>query len=168
MSTPKRSPVQKQTARESVCTKVPGSERSEAGDKTYELILTGIRFELGLMNTRVNWLLTSQAFLFVPLVIGAEGRSLGQSPLHPHIPLLGLALCVFLTVSILAAALRILQWRAKLRGTAYADERMPSEFSGVMRNTPLIPAMAAIGAFGVPLVLILTWSWILLSPSVQG
>lgn len=147
---------------------MPGSERSEAGDKTYQLILTAIRFELGLMNARVNWLLTSQAFLFVPLVIGAEGRPLGQNPLHPHIPLLGLALCLFLTVSILAAALRISQWRSKLRGTAYADEQTPREFSGVMPNTPLIPAMAAIGAFGVPLVLILTWSWILLSPSVQG
>jgi hypothetical protein len=115
------------------------------------------------MNARVNWLLTSQAFLFVPLVIGAEGRPIGESPLHPHIPLLGLALCLLLTVSILAAALRVLQWRSKLRGTAYADEQTPHEFSGVMPDTPRIPAMAAASAFGIPLALISTWLWILLS-----
>ena len=142
---------------------MPGTERSEAGDKIYELILTGIRFEIELMNARVNWLLTSQAFLFVPLAIGAEGRPLGQSPLHPHIPLLGLGLCLLLTVSILAAALRVLQWRSKLRGTAYADEQTPREFSGVMPDTPRIPAMAVASAFGIPLALISTWSWILLS-----
>ncbi len=142
---------------------MPGTERSEAGDKIYELILTGIRFEIELMNARVNWLLTSQAFLFVPLAIGAEGRPIGQSPLHPHIPLLGLALCLLLTVSILAAALRILQWRSKLRGTAYADEQTPHEFSGVLPDTPRIPAMAAASAFGIPLALISTWLWILLS-----
>ncbi len=147
---------------------MPDSERSEAGDKTYELILAGIRFEIELMNARVNWLLTSQAFLFVPLVIGAEGRPLGQSPLYPHIPLLGLGLCLLLTVSILAAALRVVQWRSKLRGTAYAGEQTPREFSGVMPNTPLVPAMAAASAFGIPLVLISTWSWILLSPPVPG
>jgi len=140
-----------------------GSERSEAGDKIYERILTGIKFEIELMNARVNWLLTSQAFLFVPLAIGAEGRPIGQSPLHPQIPLLGLALCLLLTVSILAAALRVLQWRSKLRGTAYADEQMPREFSGVIPDTPIIPAMAAASAFGIPLALVSAWLWILLS-----
>lgn len=147
---------------------MPGSERSAEGDKIYQHIMTGIRFELELMNARVNWLLTSQAFLFVPLAIGAEGRPLAQNPLYPHIPLLGLGLCLLLTVSILAAGIRILQWRSKLRGTSYADEQTPREFSSVMPNSPLLPSMATAGVLGVPAVLIAVWLWILLSPPVSG
>ncbi len=158
--------MEKQTATESVRHEILGSERTEAGDIIYERILIGVRFELELMNTRVNWLLNSQAFLFVPLVIGAEGRPFTQNPLFPHLPLLGLGLCLMLTLSILAAGLRIRQWRWKLLGTAYADEQTPREFSGVMPHNPAIPILALTGAFGVPFVLIAAWSWILLSPPV--
>lgn len=156
--------MEQQTVTESMRNEILGSERTETGDIIYERILTGIKFELELMNARVNWLLNSQAFLFVPLVIGAEGRPFTQNPLFPHLPLLGLGLCLMLTLSILAAGLRILEWRSKLVGTAYADEQTPREYSGVMPNTPLIPLMAITGAFGVPFVLIAAWSWILLSP----
>ncbi len=156
--------MEKQTTTERVRNKILGAERSEAGDIIYERILTSIRFELDLMNTRVNWLLNSQAFLFVPLVIGAEGRPFTQNPLFPQLPLLGLGLCLMLTLSILAAGLRIRQWRSKLLGTAYADEITPREYSGVMPNAPMIPILALTGAFGVPFVLIAAWSWILLSP----
>ncbi len=155
-----------QTTTESVRSKILGSERTEAGDIIYEHIRIGIRFELELINARVNWLLNSQAFLFVPLVIGAEGRPFTQNPLFPHLPLLGLGLCLMLTLSIFAAGLRILQWRSKLMGTAYADEQTPREFSIVMPSTPIIPMMATTSAFGVPIVLIAAWSWILLSPPV--
>lgn len=156
--------MEKQTTQEHVRNKILGSERTEAGDIIYEHIRTGIRFELELMSARVNWLLNSQAFLFVPLVIGAEGQPFTHNPLFPLLPLLGLGLCLMLTLSIFAAGLRILQWRSKLQGTAYADEQTPHEYSVVMPSTPIIPMMATIGAFGVPIVLIVAWSWILLSP----
>ncbi len=164
MSPPKRKTMNKQTAVESAPNKIIGSERNEAGDIIYERIQTGLRFELELMNTRVNWLLNSQAFLFVPLVIGAQGRPFTQNPLFPHLPLLGLGLCLILTLSILAAGLRMTQWRSKLLGTVYADEQTQQEYSGVMPNTPLIPIMALTGAFGVPIMLIAAWSWLLLLP----
>ncbi len=138
-------------------------ERSEASDKTYDRILTGIRFELELMSARVNWLLSSQSFLFVPLAIGSEGQPLAQNPLVPHIPLIGLGLCLVLTVSIMAALLRLAQWRSKLSGTGYADEQTPGEFSGIMPSSPVLPALGVVGALGVPLILIAAWSWILFS-----
>lgn len=140
------------------------AERTPEGDAVYTMIREEIRFELGLINARVNWLITSQAFLLTPLVLGMRGQSLADSLLYPEIPVLGLTICVFVGVSILAAVWRGRQWRAKLRGTAYDDEAAPREFSRVAPFTPIIPWMGLSGALGVPMTILATWLWLLVAP----
>ena len=75
-----------------------------------------------------------------------------------------MAVCLLVTISIAAAVRRGHQWRAKLEGTAYADERTHREFSVVAPLTPLLPAMGLVGAVGIPLVLSLVWAWLLVRP----
>ena len=144
--------------------RAPGQVRDEAGDRIYGEIRSEIQFEITLVNARVNWLVASQAFLFTPLLIGADGDGIASNPLWPAIPALGVAVCLLVTISIGAAVWRSNQWRSKLKGTAYTDERMPREFSIVMPRTPMIPAMGLVGALGIPLVLSVVWIWLLVSP----
>ena len=142
----------------------PGQVRDEAGDRIHAVIRAEIQFELSLVNARVNWLVASQAFLFTPLVVGANGGGIASNPLWPAIPALGVAVCLLVTISIAAAVWRGHQWRAKLEGTAYADERSHREFSVVAPLTPLLPAMGLVGALGIPLVLSVVWVWLLVWP----
>ena len=54
---------------------------STDSDHIYKHIRSEIQHEQSLMNVRVNWLIASQAFLFVPLAIGIDPRqSLAPSP----------------------------------------------------------------------------------------
>lgn len=144
----------------------PGAppERSPENDAVYKQIRSEIHFEISLISARVNWLLTGQAFLFVPLTLGAGGRPLRQSVFYPAIPMLGVALCVLVLVSILAAVWRGRQWRRKARQGAYAGTRDPFGFDVVLPHTPLIPAMGLIGGLGVPVALIVVWLWLLVAP----
>jgi hypothetical protein len=48
-------------------------ERTAENDAVYRQIRSEIQFEINMMHARVNWLIASQAFLFVPLTIGAQG-----------------------------------------------------------------------------------------------
>jgi hypothetical protein len=54
----------------------------------------------------VNWLIASEAFLFVPLAIRSQGSSITPSALFPLIPCLGLLLCALVSISVLAAVWR--------------------------------------------------------------
>jgi hypothetical protein len=76
-----------------------------------------------MMNARVNWLIASQAFLFVPLAIGAQGSSIARSPLFPLIPYLGLLLCILVSIAVLVAVWRSGQWTAKCANGPYAGRR---------------------------------------------
>lgn len=143
---------------------MPPMERTPENDAVYGAIRAEIHFELSLVNARVNWLVASQAFLFVPLTIGTRGASLGESLFFPIVPLLGLALCLLVLVSIVAAVWRSRQWRAKCQQGAYSGAGAHHEFSIVVPKTPLIPAMGLVGGIGVPLVLAATWMAILLAP----
>ncbi|GMG85286.1 hypothetical protein LNKW23_45040 [Paralimibaculum aggregatum] len=139
------------------------ARRSPEGDAIYIRIREEIQFELNLINARVNWLVASQAFLFVPLTIGAQGQGLRQSLFYPLVPLLGIAICLLVLVSISAALWRSRQWRRKCHG-AYAAEAAPREFSIVQPVEPAIPFLGMVGAIGVPVVLALTWVYLLLAP----
>ena len=139
-------------------------ERTPENDEVYRYIRSEIQFELNLINARVNWLIASQAFLFVPLTIGAQGASITRSVLFPLVPVLGLLLCLLVSIAILAAVWRSVQWRAKCRNGAYAGDGEHGVFSIVLPRTPLIPAMGLIGAIGVPAVLAGAWLVLLIWP----
>lgn len=138
--------------------------RTAETDAVYLYIRSEIQFELGLINARVNWLVTSQAFLFVPLTLGANERGIAGSSLYPLIPLLGVIICVLVLVALLAAVWRSHQWRVKARQGGYTGEGQETTFTIVQPNTPLIPIMGYIGALGVPLVLVIAWAGILIAP----
>lgn len=139
-------------------------ERSADNDAVYRYIRGEIQFEISLINARVNWLVASQAFLFVPLTIGAKGASLSASLFFPLIPLLGVGICVLVLISIIAAVWRSQQWRAKCRQGAYSGEGENGTFSIVVPYTPAIPLMGYIGGIGVPVLLVTTWILLLLAP----
>lgn len=144
-------------------------ERRDAhGDEVYGRIRSEIQFEIGLINARVNWLIASQAFLFVPLTMGAKGGDIGASPFHPLIPALGVAICALTLVSIVAAVWRSRQWRAKAEQGAYRGDDAAGAFSIIAPRSPAIPRMGMIGALGVPATLLATWAYLLMAPPGAG
>ncbi|MDH3282609.1 MAG: hypothetical protein OEQ18_15990 [Gammaproteobacteria bacterium] len=91
--------------------KIPTDDclQSPNNDAVYRYIRSEIQFEINLINARVNWLIASQAFLFVSLAAGAQGSSAASSMFFPFVPHLGIVLCVFVLVAISAAV-----WRSHL------------------------------------------------------
>jgi hypothetical protein len=138
-------------------------ERTAENDDIYRQIRSEIHFEINTMNARVNWLIASQAFLFVPLTIGAQGSSITQSALYPLIPYLGLLLCILVTISVVAAVWRSAQWTAKGAHGPYTGEEHGA-FSIVLPRSRLIPLMGLTGGIGVPAVLAGAWFVLLLWP----
>jgi hypothetical protein len=138
-------------------------ERTAENDDIYRQIRSEIQFEINMMNARVNWLIASQAFLFVRLTIGAQGSSITRSALFPLIPWLGLLLCALVSIAVLAAVWRSEQWRAKCANGPYAGAEH-GVFSIVLPRSRLIPLMGLIGAIGVPAVLAGAWLVLLLWP----
>jgi hypothetical protein len=138
-------------------------ERTAENDEIYRQIRSEIQFEINMMNARVNWLIASQAFLYVPLTIGAQGSSITHSALFPLIPYLGLLLCVLVSIAVLAAVWRSVQWHAKCANGPYAGDEH-GVFSIVLPRSRLIPLMGLIGAVGVPAVLAGAWLFLLLWP----
>lgn len=142
--------------------------RSPENDAIYRAIRGELNSELALITARVNWLIASQAFLFMPLTIGSRSDRLADSILYPFVPLLGLVLCLLILVSIIAAVWRSQQWRRKARHGAYRGEGGAGDFSIVLPHTPVIPYLGFIGCLGVPAVLVIAWSLILFAPPVAG
>ena len=139
--------------------------RNPDNDEVYRQIRTEIHFELSLINARVNWLVTSQAFLFVPLTLGARSTGdLSSSVFYPAIPMLGVAICVLVMVSVIAAVWRGNQWRRKARQGDYDGSRNDRTFDPILPHKPLIPVLGLVGGLGVPVVLVMTWLWLLVSP----
>jgi hypothetical protein len=78
-------------------------------------------------------------------------------------------LCVLVSIAVLAAAWRSVQWRTKGANGSYAGEGEHGKFSVVVPRSPLIPLMGLIGAIGVPGVLAGAWLVLLLwPPSATG
>lgn len=139
-------------------------ERTEENDAIYRYIRSEIQFELSLVNARVNWLVTSQAFLFVPLTLGARAGGIGASVYYPVIPVLGVIICSLVFISVLAAVWRSRQWRRKAHQGAYAGKDSFDTFDIVLPHRPLIPLMGLIGGVGVPVTLVGVWIWLLVAP----
>ena len=139
-------------------------ERNPHNDEVYRYIRSEIQFELNLINARVNWLIASQAFLFVPLVVGIQGKTLTSSLFFPFIPHLGILLCVLVFIAVLAAVWRSLQWRVKYSQGAYSGIDEHGVFSIVVPHTPLIPLMGMVGALAIPIVLAGAWMYVRIWP----
>ena len=140
---------------------------SPENDAVYRAIRSELQFELSLLNARVNWLVASQAFLFTPLTMGIRGQSLRESLFFPLIPLLGVALCVLVLMSIVAAAWRSVEWRRKSRHGDYDGTAAGNSFSIVVPHTPAIPLLGLTGSIGVPLVIGATWLYLLVAPPIM-
>lgn len=145
-------------------TSLPPPGASPENDAIYRTIRGELQFELSLLNARVNWLVASQAFLFTPLTMGIRGPSMADSLFFPLVPLLGVALCLLVLLSILAAAWRSVQWRRKARQAGYDGRGEHRRFSIVVPHTPAIPLMGLVGSIGVPVVIGATWIYLLLDP----
>ena len=139
-------------------------ERSEENDAIDRYIRSELQFELSLINARVNWLVTSQAFLFVPLTLGAGDGGIGASVYYPLIPVLGVLICLLVLVSVIAAVWRSHQWRTKSQQGAYSGAESADTFDIILPHRPIIPRMGMIGGLGVPLILVGVWTWLLIAP----
>jgi hypothetical protein len=69
-----------------------------------------------------------------------------------------------MSIALIAAAWRSVQWRAKGANGAYSGDCEHGVFSIVVPRSPLIPLMGLIGAIGVPAALAGAWLVLLLSP----
>lgn len=139
-------------------------ERSEENDAIYRYIRSEMQFELSLINARVNWLVTSQAFLFVPLTLGAREAGIGASVYYPVIPILGVLICALVLISVMAAVWRSRQWRRKAQQGAYSGVDAQDSFDIILPHRPIIPRMGMIGGLGVPITLVAVWLWLLIAP----
>jgi hypothetical protein len=144
-----------------------GILRSAESDHIYEQIRSEIQHEQSLMNVRVNWLIASQAFLFVPLAIGIDPRQSPRSVAHslffPFIPYLGMALCALALVGIIAAVWRVESWKRKAVYGDYGGEGEHDTFSMIQPKQPAIVIMGYCSSVGIPLVLAAAWVFIRLS-----
>lgn len=145
-----------------------GPRISAENDAIYRTLRGELQFELSLLNARVNWLVASQAFLFTPLTIGIRGPSMRDSMFFPLIPLVGVALCLLVMVSIVAAAWRSVQWRRKMRQGEYHGVGEEARYSIIVPHTPVIPLLGLIGSIGVPVVIAATWIYLLIAPPATG
>lgn len=138
-----------------------GIRRKAETDQIYRHIRSEIQYEYSLMNARVNWLIASQAFLFVPLAIGVDPRqpprSIAHSLLFPFIPYLGLALCVLALIGIVAAVWRVENWRRKMARGGYGGDGEHDTFSIIQPNQPVVVILGYCSAVGIPLVLAAAW-----------
>ncbi len=145
-----------------------GPARSIDNDRIYQSIRSEIQYEQSLINARVNWLIASQAFLFLPLAMsldpGKEGAGAADSIFFPFIPYLGMILCLLTTVAVVGATWRITQWRRKCGAGAYSGEGEHATFSIVQPRTSAIPLMGHVASVGIPLVLTLAWVFVRVWP----
>ena len=133
---------------------------STDSDHIYKHIRSEIQHEQSLMNVRVNWLIASQAFLFVPLAIGIDPRQSPRSVAHslffPFIPYLGMVLCTLALVGIIAAVWRVESWKPK---AVYCDDGGEGEhdtFSMVLNPSSQRLSLRGIAPLsGIPLFLLL-------------
>ena len=143
---------------------ITGMDRTAESDAIYRQIRTENQFELNLVTARVNWLIASQAFLFMPLSVGVRQESLDSSLMYPMIPILGITICLLVLISISAAIWRGTQWRLKGCQGAYYGPADKHEFTSIIPRTPAIPYLGSCGALGVPVVLGSAWLYLLIWP----
>ena len=136
-------------------------DRTPDNDQIYRYLRSEIHFEYSIINARVTWLVTSQAFLFMPLAIGipvGSGASgVADSVFFPFIPYLGIAVCLLALVGIIGAVTRVNQWKRKYAETLYAGEDGHGTFAVDQPRSTVVPLMGQAASIGIPLVLTTAW-----------
>jgi hypothetical protein len=134
---------------------------------TFDDIRKEVNHEHSMLNQRVGWLVTSQAFLFVPLVLGIKsGVRFSDSLFYPLVPLLGVVICALTLLGIIAAIIRINDWKFwqyRLGDKNKQSIRPVISLHGkVLFCLPrsLIPALGFIPALGLPIALLISWLYI--------
>ncbi len=140
---------------------IPGETRTPENDEVYKQIRSEIQSEYARLNARVNWLVASQTFLFLPLSLSSQrpegGLDLAGSVFFPLIPYLGMLLCLLALTGVIGAVWQIENWKAKYARGAYAGRQEHRRFSIIKPRNPLVPLMGHVASVGIPLVLLSAW-----------
>ncbi len=136
-------------------------DRTPENDQIYRYLRSEIHFEYSIINARVTWLVTSQAFLFLPLAIGIplgpESSGVAGSVFFPFIPYLGIAVCLLALLGIVSAVTRVHQWKGKYAATLYAGEDGHGTFAIDQPRSRVVPIVGHMASIGIPLVLTTAW-----------
>jgi len=136
---------------------------SGANFDAYKAVRDEIAHEDNLAGTRLNWFIASQAFLLSALAIAHTTKEPTVPGLHndfyfPLIPLLAIASCILIFLSIISGALAIRRWHRLLNQMIRQDPSLPAigRDDWIMRlgwSAPLV----------LPLVFLAAWSYVLIS-----
>jgi hypothetical protein len=138
--------------------------QSTSGDfSAYKAIRDEIAHEDNLAGTRLNWFITSQAFLLSALAIAHSSRDqLTPNPRNdfyfPLVPLLAIASCILILLGIVSGAVVIRRWRRLLDQMIRQDPSLPAigRDGWIMRfgwSAPLL----------LPLIFLIAWTYVLVA-----
>jgi len=129
--------------------------------KLYEAFRTRVQHEDGLLNQRINFLLSSNAFLLAPYVLSHtvdRSRILNTQALdnlQAIIPIIGVAACLVAFAGAGAAVHSIHQVRISYEELC-ENEKAPPILPGI-ESKPFIHLAGLIPAFGFIVILLLVW-----------
>jgi len=129
----------------------------------YKAVRDEIAHEDTLAGTRLNWFITSQAFLLSALAVAHSNSNVRTPDLRndfffPLIPLLALVTCLLILIGIIGGAVAIRRWRRVL--------------NQMIRQDPSLPAIGHDGwivQFGwsapllLPVIFLIAWSYVLIA-----
>ncbi len=98
----------------------PASPEFLIAEKRAERLWGRMTFEVGVLSTRMNWMISSQAFLFAAFFLGLSrlhNQVLYAELLLFFVPLVGVVICVIMSIYINTANLILAQCRAELAAT---------------------------------------------------
>ena len=149
----------------------------------YKVIRSRIEFEYSQIGNRLNWLLTSQAFLFIALVSGIKNNDIkdlssvfgaikfisGNSLLYPILPFLGLIVSFFVIISTWAAILRIANFKKNenciskiLKDCSYNYVKKDCSYDyAVTQRNQLIHYLGLSPTIFIPVSFLLIWFFII-------
>ena len=129
----------------------------------YKAVRDEIAHEDNLAGTRLNWFMTSQAFLLSALAIAHTSKdsvapNVRNDFYFPLVPLLAIACCILILLGIVGGAVVIRRWRRLLNQMVRQDPSLPAigRDGWIMRfgwGAPLL----------LPIIFLLAWSWVLVA-----
>ena len=142
---------------------MPQSQPGAVDFSAYKAVRDEIAHEDNLAGTRLNWFMTSQAFLLSALAIAHTGKDqLPPGPRNdfyfPLIPLLAIACCILILLGIVAGAVVIRRWRRLLNQMIRQEPSFPAigRDGWIMRSGWSAPLL-------LPIVFLIAWSYVLAS-----
>ena len=131
----------------------------------YEYLVHQIEREDGLVNTRLNWMLTTQGLLFAALALlaGKDTNAEMREMLTLLLPLMGIVLSVISLLGVSGAEIAMKDLKKQWEDLGYSN-KVPRPY-----GAPLAFRLGAIPRLCLPLLFLVAWSYILfkLSPSTD-